>query len=138
MRQAMVDAPRPSSDAAAAGLLARYIDAHERRDLAQLEQIVHRDVRITMPPEPAYSGRAAALEFFEQILGANRPGDWRLVSTSANGRPAVVNYLRPSSGGTFAALSIDVLHVRDDRIAVINCFLDARLAIAFGRPATLD
>lgn len=138
MRRAMVDVPRPSSDAVAAELLARYVDAHERRDVAQLEQIVHRDVHITMPPEPACIGRPAALEFFEHILGADRPGDWRLVPTSANGRPAVVNYLRPTSSGTFAALSVDVLHVRGGRIAAINCFLDARLAVAFGQPPTLD
>jgi RNA polymerase sigma-70 factor (ECF subfamily) len=91
-----------------------------------------------MPPEPACSGRAEALDFFEHILGANGPGDWRLLPTSANGRPAVVNYVRPAAGRTFAALSIDVLHVRDDCIAAISCFLDDRLATAFGRPMTLD
>ena len=138
MRRAMVDVPRPSSDAVAAELLAQYVEAHERRDVARLEQIVHRDVRITMPPEPACIGRAAALDFFEHILGADRPGDWRLVPTSANGRPAAINYLRPSRGGTFAALSIDVLHVRSDRIAAINCFLDARLSVTFGQPPALD
>lgn len=138
MRRTIVDVPRPSSDAVAAELLARYVDAHERRDVAQLEQIVHRDVQITMPPEPASIGRPAALGFFEHILGADRPGDWRLVPTSANGRPAVVNYLRPINGDTFAALSVDVLHIRGDRIAAINCFLDTRLAAVFGQPPTLD
>ena len=138
MRRAMVDVPRPSSDAVAAGLLAQYVEAHERRDVAQLERIVHRDVHITMPPEPACIGRAAALEFFGHILGADRPGDWRLVPTSANGRPAVINYLRSTRGRTFAPLSVDVLHVRGDRIAAINCFLDARLAMTFGQSATYD
>ena len=138
MRRAMPNVPRPSSDAVAADLLACYVEAHEQRDVAQLEQIVHRDVHITMPPEPACIGRSAALDFFEHILGANRPGDWRLVPTSSNGRPAVVNYLRPTSSDTFAALSVDVLHVRDGHIAAINCFLDARLAVAFGQSPTLD
>jgi RNA polymerase sigma-70 factor (ECF subfamily) len=138
MRRTMVDVPRPSSDAVAAELLARYVDAHERRDVAQLERIVHRDVHITMPPEPACIGRPAALAFFDHILGADRPGDWRLVPASANGRPAVVNYLRPTNSSTFAALSVDVLHVRGSHIATVNCFLDARLAVAFGQPQTLD
>ena len=138
MRRVMVDVPQPSSDEIAAGLLARYVDAHERRDVAQLERIVHRDVQITMPPEPGCIGRLAALQFFEHILGADRPGDWRLVPTSANGRPAVVNYLRPTHGGPFTALSIDVLHVRDHQIAVINCFLEPRGALAFGQPPTID
>ena len=138
MRRVMVDVPQPSSNDVAAELLASYVDAHERRDVAQLERIVHRDVHVTMPPEPACVGRPAALDFFEHILGADRPGDWRLVPTSANGRPAVVNYLRPTSGGSFAALSVDVLHVRGDRIAAINCFLDPRLATAFAQPSTFD
>lgn len=138
MRRTMVNVPRPSSDAVAAELLARYVEAHERRDVAQLEQIVHRDVQITMPPEPACIGRPAALGFFEHILGADRPGDWRLVPTSANGRPAVVNYLRPTNSDIFAALSVDVLQIGGDRIAAINCFLDTRLAAAFGQAPTLD
>jgi RNA polymerase sigma-70 factor (ECF subfamily) len=138
MRRAMVDPPRPASDAVAADILARYIRAHERRDVTELEQIIQSDVRITMPPEPACVGRSAALRFFEHILGTDRPGDWRLIPTSANGRPAVVNYLRPVSGGAFAALSVDVLHIRGDRIASINCFLDGRLAAAFGTPPTVD
>ena len=70
---------------------------------------------------------------FGHILGADRPGDWRLVPTSANGRPAVINYLRSTRGRTFTPLSVDVLHVRGDRIAAINCFLDTRLAVTFAR-----
>lgn len=134
MRSAISGVPHPSSDAIATELLASYVEAHEQRDVSRLEQIIHHDIRITMPPEPACVGRPAALDFFEHILGADRPGDWKLVPTSANGRPAVLNYLRPADSGTFAALSIDVLHIRDDRLATINCFLDTHLAKAFGYP----
>ncbi len=138
MRRAVTDAPRPSSGAIATDLLAGYIEAHEQRDVSRLEKIIHHDIRITMPPEPACVGRPAALDFFEHILGDDRPGDWKLVATSANGRPAVVNYLRPADGDTFAALSIDVLHIRHDRLATVSCFLDPRLARAFGRPRTIE
>lgn len=138
MRRAMTSTPHPSSDAIATELLASYIEAHEQRDVSRLEQIIHHDIQVTMPPEPACVGRPAALDFFERILGADRPGDWKLVPTSANGRPAVLNYLRPTDSDTFAALSIDVLHIRDDRLATINCFLDTHLAKAFGHPPTID
>jgi RNA polymerase sigma-70 factor, ECF subfamily len=138
MRSAMIGVPHPSSDAIATELLTSYVEAHEQRDVSRLEQIIHHDIRITMPPEPACVGRPAALDFFEHILGADRPGDWKLVPTSANGRPAVLNYLRPADSDTFAALSIDVLHTRDDRLATINCFLDTQLAKAFGQPPTID
>jgi RNA polymerase sigma-70 factor, ECF subfamily len=138
MRRTMSGTPHPSSDAIATELLAGYVEAHEQRDVSRLEQIIHHDIRITMPPEPGCVGRPAALDFFERILGGDRPGDWKLVPTSANGRPAVINYLRPADGAAFAALSIDVLHIRDDRLANINCFLDTHLAKAFGHPPTID
>ena len=126
MRGVMAGAPHPSSGAIVSELLASYVEAHEQRDVSRLEQILHHDIRITMPPEPGCVGRSAALEFFERILGGDRPPDWKLIPTSANGRPAVLNYLRPADSDTFAALSIDVLHIRDDR-----------LAKAFGHPPTL-
>ncbi len=138
MRSALTGVPHPSSDAIAAELLAGYVEAHEQRDVSRLEKILHHDISITMPPDPACFGRPAALAFFERILGGDPPGDWRLVPTSANGRPAVINYLRPADSSTLAALSIDVLHIRDDRLATINCFLDAHLAKAFGHPLTID
>ncbi|MAT07340.1 MAG: RNA polymerase subunit sigma-70 [Acidimicrobiaceae bacterium] len=138
MRRTMTGVPRPSSDAIATELLAGYVEAHEQRDVARLERIIHHDIRISMPPEPACVGRAAALAFFERILVADGSGDWKLVPTSANGRPAALNYLRLPDSDTFAALSIDVLHIRDDRLAAINCFLDARLARAFGHPLAID
>lgn len=90
-----------------------------------------------MPPEPAAIGRSAALAFFDHILGDARPGDWRLVPTSANGRPAVVNYLRAAHDDRYLAISVDVVHIRGDRIAAINCFLDRRLAAAFGQPLSV-
>ncbi len=137
MRRAITDVPQPASDAIAAELLAGYVEAHEQRDVSRLERIIHHDIRITMPPEPACVGRPAALEFFERILGGERPGDWKLVPTSANGRPAVLNYLRPGDSDTYASLSVDVLYIRDDHLASIHCFLDTRLVKAFDHPSPL-
>lgn len=138
MRSLMTGAPAPPSDGIAAELLAGYVEAHEQRNISRLEQIIHHDIRISMPPDPACVGRPAALEFFERILGGDRPGDWKLVPTSANGRPAVLNYLRPADSNTYASLSVDVLYVRDDRLASIHCFLDTRLVKAFDHPLAID
>jgi RNA polymerase sigma-70 factor (ECF subfamily) len=115
-------------------LLRRYVDAHERGDADAVIALLREDVRITMPPEAPCTGSAAAAAFFRSVLGAEGPGDWRLVPTRANGRPATANYLRRPGDGDHRALSIDVLIVADDRLVAVHCFLGDRLFPAFGLP----
>jgi RNA polymerase sigma-70 factor (ECF subfamily) len=90
------------------------------------------DVRITMPPEAPVVGIDAAAEF----LG--RPLDWRTFPTSANGRPALVNYLRRPGSPHYEALVVDVLRIKDGKIAESNAFVGARHVASFGMPATLE
>jgi RNA polymerase sigma-70 factor (ECF subfamily) len=110
-------------------LLRRYTEA---RDVEDFRALLAEDVRITMPPEPAVRGIAAAAAF----LG--RPLDWRTVPSSANGRPALVGYLRQPGAPRYVAWVVDVLHIVDAKIAQINAFVGARHVMAFGLPASLD
>jgi RNA polymerase sigma-70 factor (ECF subfamily) len=115
-------------------VLRRYVSAHERGDARAIIAMLRADVRITMPPAPPYVGVGAASAFFDEILGREAPGEWRLVPTRANGRLAAANYLRRPGDDRYRALSIDVLDVRDGEIVAANCFLDAALFPAFGLP----
>lgn len=117
--------------------LDRYMEAHERMDAASLIAMLTDDVRITMPPEPACLGRAAAADFFAALLGPAGPGEWLLVPTLANRQPATLNYLRGWDDDVFRALSVDVLSVVDGEIAEVNCFLGAEAVARFGLPAVL-
>ncbi|MGN6577701.1 MAG: RNA polymerase subunit sigma-70 [Nocardioides sp.] len=90
------------------------------------------DVRITMPPGPPVVGIDAAAE----MLG--RPLDWRSFPTSANGRPALVNYLRRPGSPHYEALVVDVLRIEHGKIAESNAFVGAHHVAAFGMPATLE
>ena len=135
-----LDAPShdPTVDEA---LLRRYIDAHHRGDSAAVIELLRDDVRITMPPEASCNGIRAAEDFFAQLLGPDRPGDWRLVPTRLNGRPAVACYLRRDREPVARALSIDVLQVEDapvddPRIEAVHCFLGDELFPALGLPPT--
>jgi RNA polymerase sigma-70 factor, ECF subfamily len=127
---------RPPASAGDEEILRRYVDAHERGDADAVIALLHEDVRVTMPPEVPCHGSAAAAAFFRSVLGPDAPGDWRLVPTRANGRPATANYLRrPGDGdGGHRALSIDVLVVDDARLVAVHCFLGDRLFPAFGLP----
>jgi RNA polymerase sigma-70 factor (ECF subfamily) len=110
-------------------ILRRYADA---RDPEAFRALLADDVRITMPPDPPVVGIDAAAEF----LG--RPLDWRTFPASANGRPALINYLRQPGGSHYEALVVDVLRISDGRIVESNAFVGARHVIAFGMPATLE
>ncbi|MEU6024199.1 RNA polymerase subunit sigma-70 [Micromonospora sp. NPDC047134] len=110
-------------------ILRRYANA---KDPETFRALLAEDVRITMPPEPPVVGIDAAAEF----LG--RPLDWRTFPTSANGRPALINYLRRPGGPRYEALVVDVLRIENGKIVASNAFIGARHVAAFGMPATLE
>jgi RNA polymerase sigma-70 factor (ECF subfamily) len=120
---------RPELTAADEEILRRYAAAG---DPATMRALLADDVRITMPPDPAVSGIAAAAEFL------TRPLDWRTVAASANGRPALVNYLRRPDSPNYDALVVDVLRIDDGKIVEINAFVGAHHVAALGLPLTID
>jgi RNA polymerase sigma factor (sigma-70 family) len=89
-------------------------------------------VRITMPPDPPVFGSDAAAEF----LG--RPMDWRTFPSAANGRPALICYLRRPGSDQYHAMVVDVLTIENGRIVESNAFVGAHHVAAFGMPATIE
>jgi RNA polymerase sigma-70 factor (ECF subfamily) len=119
---------RPELTAADEDVLRRYAAAVQPADFRVL---LADDVRITMPPDPPVIGIDAAAEF----LG--RPLDWRTFPATANGRPALINYLRPPGASLYEAQVVDVLRVENGLIVESNAFVGAQHVLAFGLPATL-
>jgi RNA polymerase sigma-70 factor (TIGR02960 family) len=116
-------------------LLERYVDAHERADAEAALAITREDIRITMPPHPFF------YEGVDQIRplisdGLTGPGEWRLVTTSANRMPAAACYLREYGATEFRAFKIDVVRIEGGKVAEITTF-DATLFPQFGLPPTL-
>lgn len=120
---------RPTLTAADEEILRRYASASSPEAIRML---LADDVRITMAPEPAVVGIDAVTAFL------SRPLDWRAFPSRANGRPALVNYLRRPGSPHYEALVVDVLRIVDGRIAEINAFIGPHHVAAFGMPATLD
>ena len=116
-------------------LLAGFIDTHERGDWAAAVELMRDDIRVTMPPHPMfYEG----IEQIAQLMtAATELGEWRLVPTRANRQPAAASYLRRPGDDEFRAFKLDVLRVRDGKIAEATTFGDSLFA-AFGLPETLD
>jgi RNA polymerase sigma-70 factor (TIGR02960 family) len=120
---------RPALTADDEAILRRYADAS---DAESIRILLADDVRITMPPDPPVVGIDAVTAFLA------RPLDWRTFTSSANGRPALVNYLRDAGGARYEGLVVDLLRIVDGRIAEINAFVGAAHVAAFGMPASLD
>ena len=78
------------------GLVQRYVDAWESRDVERLVAVLTEDVTFAMPPFPHWwSGRDSVIGF---IASTGKP-PLRHVLTRAAGQPAVAWYLhRPSQG----------------------------------------
>lgn len=117
-------------------LLDRYVDAFERYDMTALTALLHEDATWNMPPFPLW------LQTHDDIVqwclgpGIGCDGS-RLIPTMANGSPAFGQY-KPAPGGGHEPWSLQVLELRDGRIAGITFFLDtARFFPMFGLPDRL-
>jgi RNA polymerase sigma-70 factor (ECF subfamily) len=90
-----------------------------------------------MPPMPHwYRGVEAVMDFAVRIP-LTGCGSWRHLPTSANGQPAVGCYLWDDAAGAHVGWSVNVLTVRDDRIADITSFLVRGRFSPFGLPESL-
>jgi len=117
-------------------LLAAFIDAHERADVAASLALMREDIRVTMPPRPVcFEGREALAPLLAQAFDGM--GDWRLVRAWANRQPAAVSYLRRPGDTVFRALKIDVLRIEGGLVKEVTTF-DTTLLDAFGLPVSYE
>jgi RNA polymerase sigma-70 factor (ECF subfamily) len=118
-------------------LLARYVDAFQRYDMASLTALLHEDATQSMPPYDMWlSGRDDILAWwFGPGIGCKGS---RLLPTAANGRPAFGQY-RPSPNGGYDGWALQVLELSGGRIVDFTAFLDTeRLFPLFGLPLRLE
>jgi RNA polymerase sigma-70 factor, ECF subfamily len=124
-------------DDAHAALLARYVDAFERYDMAALTALLREDATWNMPPYDLWLQTHRDIVAWCLGPGIGCEGS-RLVPTMANGSPAFGQY-KPAPGGGHEAWSIQVLELSGGRISGITFFLDtARFFPLFGLPLRLD
>jgi RNA polymerase sigma-70 factor (TIGR02960 family) len=120
--------------------LRRYIEIHERGDVAAARAMMTTDIVATMPPQPAvYHGLDALQPLLNLAFGSpaqSGMGEWRLLPTAANRLPAAACYLRRPGDSVFRAFKLDVLQVRDGQVAETTTF-DNALFGAFGLPEVL-
>jgi RNA polymerase sigma-70 factor (ECF subfamily) len=136
---ASTDATKPSEpmDEAQRALLARYVDAFERYDMASLTALLHEDATWNMPPYDLWLQTHPDIVAWCLGPGIGCRGS-RLVPVRANGSPAFAQYKPSDDPGVLSAWSIQVLELSRGRISGITFFLDtARFFPAFGVPLSI-
>ena len=131
------DAPL-SVEAADAELLERYVEAFERYDMEALTALIHEDATQSMPPYDMWlTGRDDIFRWWWGP-GIGCEGSRVIPTVAANGAPAFGQY-KPAEGGGFEPWALQVLEVRDGKIAELTFFLDtARVFPLFGLPPRID
>jgi RNA polymerase sigma-70 factor (ECF subfamily) len=109
-------------------IVGAFAGALERGDADALVALLTEDVTWSMPPLPHWYAGLAAVTDFAVRVPFTTCGDWAHRHLTANGQPAVASYRRTAAGEPFEPWSINVLTLRDGRIAEITSFLGAEFA----------
>jgi RNA polymerase sigma-70 factor, ECF subfamily len=127
-------------DAATSALLARYVQAWERDDVAGLVALLKEDAILNMPPLPSWFWGREAIRVIltSTVFDIGVQKKWRLYPTGANAQPAFVLYRAGESSGLYRAFGIQVVTL--DRtaparhIAEVTIFNVPSLVTSFGFP----
>ena len=133
-------APGADPTAAERDLLQRYMSAAQDADAAEWTELMHEDIRITMPPNPLwFTGRDPLVGYLVQLFDPASElhiGAWRYLPTRANRQPAAAAYVRRPGTSIYRAQVLDVLHVDGGKIVEVTAF-EPHLFPAFGLPLAL-
>jgi RNA polymerase sigma-70 factor (ECF subfamily) len=119
-------------------LLERYVAAFEAYDIDALTSLIREDATQSMPPFDLWlTGREDIFTWWYGP-GIGCKGSRVIPTVAANGSPAFGQY-KPSEQGGYEPWALQVLEVKDGRIAELTFFLDtATLFPLFGLPPRLD
>ncbi|GAA0946522.1 sigma-70 family RNA polymerase sigma factor [Pseudonocardia zijingensis] len=127
---------RDLDDARLREIVAGFTGALERGDADALVALLSDDVTWSMPPLPTwYRGVAAVMDFTTAV--PMTCGSWRHLPAGANGQPAIACYLWDDRAGAHVAWSIDVLTLREERIAEVTSFVGREHFAPLGLPASV-
>jgi RNA polymerase sigma-70 factor (ECF subfamily) len=119
-------------------LLERYMEATDRNDPTAMVQLLREDAFCSMPPAAQWwvGNEAIVAAWVEGGFGSPSLGNFRCVAVSANRQPAVAAYLKRPGESEFRPLALDVLRIKDGRVAEIVAF-GPEVFPAFGLPSSM-
>jgi RNA polymerase sigma-70 factor (ECF subfamily) len=116
------------------GLVERYVEAWESRNVDAMVDLLVEDATFAMPPFPCwFSGRDDVVAFLSRFTPTLRH-----VLTRAGGQPAIAWYILDDERSVYLPAAIEVLALEGGRIKEITAFASAEeLFPRFGLPAEL-
>ena len=115
-------------------IVRRWVDAWHGGDVDVIVAMLADDARYSMPPRLEwYRGHEDIRAF---LVGGPLQSRWRFMPTSANGQLAFGTYLWDDAEDAFVPGGLDVITIRDGRVADVVVFLSADFA-TFGLPERL-
>jgi RNA polymerase sigma-70 factor (ECF subfamily) len=134
-RQSQQATLRELGDARLSELGGAYVAGWERGDVDAVAALLTDDVTLAMPPHPQWFGGREAVSGFLRGTPLAEGTRWRALAAAANGQPSLAFYVWKD--GAFTAHGLNVLTVRDERIAEMMTFLEPSLFARFGLPDRL-
>jgi RNA polymerase sigma factor (sigma-70 family) len=105
-------------------LVARFVDAWNRADIAAIVAMLREDVTFSMPPLPTLHGRDDVAAFLDvQVFRTT----WRFEATRAAGQPAIAGHRRDRDDGPFELRALTVLTFEGELVAAMAAFLGAEV-----------
>ena len=115
-------------------VVARFVDAWNRADVAAIVAMLSEDASFSMPPLPTwFRGRDDIAAFLTARIFRST---WRFEVTSAGGQPAMVGRRRNPDSGRYELGVLTVLTFEGELIAAITSFLGPRVLGRF-RPGEI-
>ena len=115
-------------------IVTSWMTAWQAGDVDGIVAMLADDARFSMPPLPEWYHGPEAIRAF--LAGGPLLSRWRFLPTTANGQVAFGTYLWDDAAGAYIPGGLDVLAIKDGRVAEIVSFLSADFT-RFGLPATL-
>ncbi len=125
---------RDLGDEAIGAIVTRWADAWQAGDVDVIVAMLTEDARYSMPPLPEWYRGPDEIRAF--LIRGPLQSRWRFLPTTANGQLAFGTYLWDESAVRYVPGGLDVLAIRDGRVAEIVAFLTADFT-RFGLPASL-
>ena len=117
-------------------LVERFVDAFEQGDVDKIVDLLAEDATFAMPPyREWYRGREAVADSW--LMPGGPPPRLRYVPAQANGQLALGTYALDADRGRYVPIALDVLTLRDERIADITAFRTPKVFARFGLPDAL-
>src|ERR671917_467618 len=104
-------------------LVKTYVDAWERNDIDAVVAMLTEDAAISMPPLASWFGPRDEFARFLGLWPLSGTWRWKTLVTTANGQPAIAYYHLDAESGTYIPFALNVLTLRDGRIADVVAFI---------------